>query len=160
MSGICSVGALNALAAARAAGVKVTLDGGRLLLEAPDLPDDVVALLKANKPELLRILAGREAAKAALNATPPPDCMEERWADALRGLHRFVVEGWADRATLFGWSAVELYRVPPVWSRVDLTGAALMIGERKVVAVTEASIAIETRPGSRLKFRRIGREHV
>ena len=60
------IGALNALAAARAAGVMVTLDGGRLLLEAPDLPDDVVALLKANKPELLRILAGREAAKAAL----------------------------------------------------------------------------------------------
>jgi hypothetical protein len=28
------------------------------------------------------------------------------------------------------------------------------------VAVTEASIVIETRSGSRLKFRRLGREHL
>jgi hypothetical protein len=33
-----------------------------------------------------------------------------------------------------------------------------MIGDRRVVAVTEASIVVETRSGSRLKFRRIVRE--
>ena len=138
----------------------MTLDGDRLLLEASDLPDDVVAMLQANKPHLLRILMGREAAKAALNAKPPPDCTEDRWTEALRGLHCFVTDGWADQAALFGWTIAELYRVPPVWSRVDLTGSALMIGEGQVVAVTEASIAIKTRPGSQLKFRRIGREHL
>jgi hypothetical protein len=35
-----------------------------------------------------------------------------------------------------------------------------MIGDRRVVAITEASIAIERLSGSRLKFRRIGREHL
>ena len=38
--------------------------------------------------------------------------------------------------------------MPPVWARVDLTGAALLIADRRVVAVTEASIAIETLSGS------------
>jgi hypothetical protein len=47
-----------------------------------------------------------------------------------------------------------------LWSRVDLTGAALLVGERRIVALTEASIVIETLSGSRLKFRRIGREHL
>jgi hypothetical protein len=50
--------------------------------------------------------------------------------------------------------------VPHVWARVDLTGAALMIGDRRVVAVTKSSIVIETLSGSQLKFRRIGREHL
>ena len=76
------------------------------------------------------------------------------------GLQRFVRDGWGDQAALLGWTVDELYRVPPVWGRVDLTGAALLIGDRRVVAVTEASIAIETLSGSRLKFRRIGREHL
>jgi hypothetical protein len=61
---------------------------------------------------------------------------------------------------LLGWTKDELYRVPPQWSRVDLCGAALLIGDRRVVAGTEASIVIEARSGSRLKFRRLGREHL
>jgi hypothetical protein len=39
-------------------------------------------------------------------------------------------------------------------------GAALLIGDRRAIAVTETSIAIETLSGSQLKFRRIGREHL
>jgi hypothetical protein len=76
------------------------------------------------------------------------------------GLQRFLGEGWAEQAAQLGWTIEELYRVPLVWSRVDLTGAALMIGDRRVVAVTEASIVVETRSGAHLKFRRIGREHI
>jgi hypothetical protein len=156
-----SVPALDALAAAEAAGVKIILNGGALVLEArPKLPSDVVAQLKTVKPELLRLLAGREAAKAMMEANPPPDCSEERWAMALLGLQSFVRQGWGDRAALLDWTKDELYRVPRFWSRVDLTGAALLIGQSRVIAVTEASIVIETQSGSRLKFRRIGREHV
>ena len=160
MNAVHPVGALGPLAAAKAAGIEVSLDGDRLLLEAPDLPDDVVDLLTANKPDLLRILAGREAAKAAFNTTPPPDCSPQRWSAAQYGLRRFVEKGYADQATLLGWSNEELYRVPELWSQIHLTGAALMIDDRKVIAVTKSSIAIETRSGSQLKFRRIGREHL
>jgi hypothetical protein len=53
-----------------------------------------------------------------------------------------------------------LYALPPVWARVDLCGAALLIGDRKVIAVTADSIAIEARSGSTLKFYRIGRGHL
>jgi hypothetical protein len=152
--------ALEALAVAKAAGVKLSLDGDGIILEALKLPDDVVELLTSVKPELLRVLEWREAAKAALRSRPPPDVREDRWAQALRGLHRFVVDGWADKATVLGWSKNELYRVPFLWARVDLCGAALLIGDRRVAAVTEASIAIAARAGSTLKFRRIGREHL
>jgi hypothetical protein len=155
-----SAPALKALAAAKTAGVTITLDGDGLILEADPLPSDIVALLKTVKPDLLCVLAAREAAKAALNAVAPPDCLPQRWVAAQDGLKRFVADGYGDQAALLGWTADELYRVPPLWSRVDLTGAALLVGERRIVALTEASIVIETLSGSRLKFRRIGREHV
>ena len=61
-----SAPALEALAAAKAAGVKITLDGDGLILEANPLPSDIVALLKTVKPDLLRVLAGREAAQRGL----------------------------------------------------------------------------------------------
>jgi hypothetical protein len=155
-----SAHALEALAAAESAGVKVTLDGDGLILEADPLPPDIVARLRTVKADLLRVLTSREAAQAALNAAAPPDCLPQRWVAAQESLRRFVRDGWCDQAALLGWTADELYRVPPLWSRVDLTGAALLVGERRIVALTEASIVIETLSGSRLKFRRIGREHL
>jgi hypothetical protein len=155
-----SAHALEALAAAESAGVKITLDGDGLILEADPLPPDIVALLRTVKPDLLRVLAGREAARAALNAAAPPDCLPQRWVAAQESLRRFVRDGWCDQAALLGWTVDELYRVPPVWARVDLTGAALLVGQSRVIAVTEVSIVIETLSGSRLKVRRIGREHL
>jgi hypothetical protein len=152
--------ALDALAAASASGVAVTLDGDGLILEATKLPPDVVALLKSVKPDLLRVLTAREAAGAALTGKPPDDCPESHWKPARRGLERFIAEGWGDQAALLGWTVEELYRLPPLWSRIDLTGAAWLVGFRRVTAVTADNIAIESRSGARLKLRRIGREHL
>ena len=56
---------------------------------------------------------------------------ESAWALALQGLKGFIFSGWGDQARLLGWTAAELYRVPPVWARVDLCGAALLIGDRR-----------------------------
>jgi hypothetical protein len=166
------VSAIEALAAAKTAGVLLTLDGDGIVLETkkPPLPADVVAMLKAAKPDLLRILEWREAAMAALEAKEPEGCgtgppgaygiRRPRWDVATGGLRRFLAQGWADQACLMGWTKEELYRVPALWSQISLTGAALLIGEAKVIAVTEDNIVIETQAGSRLKFRRIGREHV
>jgi hypothetical protein len=164
--------ALAALAAAKAAGVKMTLDGDGIVLETktPPLPEDIVDLLKAVKPDLMRILECREAARVALTSAPPGGDIGfvhgdygirvNRWQIVIDGLRRFVSEGWADQAALLGWTKEELYRVPQLWSQIWLTGAALMIGDRKVIAVTADNIVIETSAGSTLKFRRIGREHV
>jgi hypothetical protein len=154
--------AVNALELARSYGVRFLRrpDDGIRYQAAAAPPPDVVAVLAAAKPAFLRVLAGREAAKIAANAEPPPDCLPRRWTEAQDGLQRFVADGWGDQASLLGWSPEELYRVPPVWARVDLTGAALLIAGRRVVCVTESAIAIETPSGSRLKFRRIEREHL
>jgi hypothetical protein len=123
-------------------------------------PAAVVDLLGANESALLTILSAREAAIPALSGAPPDDCSDTRWAAAMHGLRRFVDGGWSDKAALLGWTAVELYRLPPLWSRIDLTGAALLIGDRRVIAVTEDSIVIETPSGASLKFPRLGREHL
>jgi hypothetical protein len=108
----------------------------------------------------MRVLEYRETARAAFEAKTPPGVRAESWAKALRGLHAFVWNGWGDSAALMGWPREELYRVPPVWARIDLCGAALLIGDRKVIAVTADSIAIEARSGSTLKFYRISRRHL
>jgi hypothetical protein len=85
----------------------------------------------------------------AANTLPMPDL----WAESVLGLMRFVVGGWAAKAEQAGWTDEELYRMPPLIARVDLTGAALLIGgDHRVVDVTEHSIVIETQSGSRLRF--------
>ena len=61
----------------------------------------------------------------------------------MRGLERFLAGGWGDKAALIGWTSEDLYRVPPLWSRIDLTGAALLVGYRRVTAVTADNIVIE-----------------
>jgi hypothetical protein len=155
------VSALEALNTASTAGVRVKLQGGRIMIGyRQEPPEAVVDLLRANESALLMILTAREAAMDALGAKPPSGCSDARWAEAMRGLKRFVDAGWSDKASLLGWTAVELYRVPLLWSRIDLAGTALLIGDRKVIAVTEHSIVIETPSGTPLKFRRVGREHL
>jgi hypothetical protein len=47
-----------------------------------------------------------------------------------------------------------------LWRRIDLCGAALLIGDRRVVEVTADAITIETTTGSQLRFRRKGKEQV
>ena len=80
-----SAPALRALAAANAAGVAVILDGDGLILD-PMPEADLVAELKAVKPDLLRVLSGRVAARAIINtAEPPADCSPQRWVVARRG---------------------------------------------------------------------------
>ena len=153
-SGQIGRGAIDALAAAKAAGIRMTRIGDRISLEGRELPDDVVAELTANKPDLLRILEGREAARAALNAEPPLDCSPQRWAAARLGLQNFVVRNWGDQAILLGWSIQELYNVPELWGQIHLTGAALLLDDRKVVAITAELIATASPRGVVLKFRR------
>ena len=122
---------------------------------------ELVAQLKAVKPDLLRILAGRVAARAIINtAEPPSDCSPQRWEVARRGLRRFMKDGWGDQAALLGWTPEELYAVPVVWGRVDLCGAALLIADRRVVAITEATITTVGVTGSHLKFYRAPRTRV
>jgi FGGY-family pentulose kinase len=40
---------------------------------------------------------------------------------------------------MLDWTPEELYRVPPLWSRIDLTGAALLVGFRRVPTTSLSS---------------------
>ena len=72
----------------------------------------------------------------------------------LKDWSSFLFSGWADEALRLGWPHDELFRVPSLWSRVDLCGAALLIGDREVVNITSTEIRIKTASGSTLAFYR------
>ena len=84
----------------------------------------------------------------------PTGCMPARWRNAVEGRDRLIREGWEAAAGQAGWTEAELDALPQLWSRVDLTGVAWLIGERRVIEVTANAIVIETETASRLKFYR------
>jgi hypothetical protein len=151
---------LETIARAEKAGVVVRLDDGEIVAEADTLPSAIIAELKAIRPGLMRLLKARDAAERAMRAERPDDCWTHRWSEAQRGLVGFIHAGWGDRAALLGWTAEELYRLPPLWSQIHLTGCAWLVGDKKVLVATADHIVIEASQGSRLKFRRLGREHL
>jgi hypothetical protein len=151
---------LETIARAEKAGVIVRLDDGEIVAEADTLSSAIIAELKAIRPGLMRLLKARQAAEAALRAERPEDCWLHRWAEARRGLAGFIHDGWGDRAALLGWSPTELFNLPPLWSQIHLTGCAWLVGDKKVLVATANHIVIEASQGSRLKFRRLGREHI
>ena len=96
----------------------------------------------------------RQPRRKGFAATRPPDISDARWQEALRGLQAFVAGGWGEKAEALGWPRDELYRAPPVWSRVDLCGAALLIGDDEVTEVTASEIRIQTASGASQTFYR------
>jgi hypothetical protein len=91
---------------------------------------------------------------AAVEFSPPPDVSAEHWQTAMRGLEAFFAAGHGAEAERLGWPRDELYRVPPVWSRVDLCGVGLLIGDREVTNITATEIRIKTASGATLAFYR------
>jgi hypothetical protein len=82
-----------------------------------------------------------------------PDYVNDaQWNVAMRGLRTFLATGRADDALRLGWTKNELFRVPPLWTRVDLCGVALLIGDREVVEVTPAEVGIKTASGATQRF--------
>ena len=88
----------------------------------------------------------------AVEDSRPPDAPNNQWQTALRGLRAFLAAGHADVAERLGWPPGELYAVPPVWARVDLCGAALLIGDHAVIEVTADAIRVKTASGATQRF--------
>ena len=124
--------AIEALAAARASGVHIRLDGGDLVLEADDgIPADVIDALRRHKAEALAIL--RPHPSPRIRKEPPfgsdkvPERFEAAWQALLAhcppGGKPFVWEAAIhDCAVLFGdfgrlldeyrWAPDDLFAVP------------------------------------------------
>jgi hypothetical protein len=109
-------------------------------------PTGIVALINARKAEVSAFLNPEavqrrfDAEAEVLRAPRPPDVSDGHWEVALRGLRSFIELGYAAEAERLGWPRDELYAVPPLWSRVDLCGCALLIGDREVVNVSSTEI--------------------
>jgi hypothetical protein len=161
--------ALRALRIIDRQGVKVSWVGGKVEFRS-DLapPPKVVALLDRHERDIVRLIRpngdGRSLLDQArerhqpflrsIEGAPPPDVSDADWQAAIDGLWVFLAAGHGDEAERLGWPKDELYAVPPVWSRVDLCGAGLLIGDREVVGITAAEIRIRTASGSTLAFYR------
>ena len=135
-------------------------DGKAVFSAAAEPPADVVALIDARKAEISAFLHPEavqrrlDAEADVLQAPQPPDVRDDHWEAALRGLRSFIELDHADEALRLGWPRDELYAVPKLWSRVDLCGCALLIGDREVVGITSTEIRIRTSSGATLTFYR------
>jgi hypothetical protein len=167
----------EALKLAHSYSVEVRLnaagDGLDLEIES-DPPPALMNILKRIKWDIVEALRQQETeARTArgLNPLPelferyrslletvqdsrPPDVGKADWEAATRGLRAFLASGRADEALRLGWPHDELFQVPPVWARVELCGAALLIGDREVTEITPAEIRIKTPSGATLAFYR------
>lgn len=157
----------EALELARSYGVEVRLnaagDGLDLEVES-DPPQSLMNVLKRTKWDIVAAL--RHLARVpglferyrplleTIEEWRPPDVPNADWETATRGLRAFLAAGYGAEAERLGWPPDELYAVPPLWSRVDLCGAGLLIADREVVQITPDAIRIRTASDSTLAFYR------
>jgi hypothetical protein len=151
------------------AGFAARFDGGGLVIA--DLRYEPGYALRVPPPALIRLVfdnAERLGAWLEADGAAPLRAVDSIELKARHGCERFIIEGWAAKALELSWTADELFRTPPVWSRADLTGVAYLVGDKHIVSVDENSITIETvlPPGTefteqfelvQLKLRRAGR---
>jgi hypothetical protein len=143
-------------------GVSATWDGTAVMIAPPDSTADgaleeLEAVLRPDADGcsyLQRARARHAPFLREVNDAKPADATNRQWRDAIEGLESFLLSGWGDEALRLGWPKNELYAVPPVWARVDLCGAGLLIGDREVTGVTSSSIQIKTASGATQSFYR------
>jgi hypothetical protein len=87
----------------------------------------------------------------------------DRWRQAVRGAKRFLAK-WSSQAESLGWTSADLFglHTPPErphpsyrrLSRYDCTGLIWLLEGRPVVALTEATAAIENPTGAITVYRK------
>jgi hypothetical protein len=100
---------------------------------------------------------------AALEARCPDLIPPDRWQAAVEDGRRFLAR-WGEQAEALGWTARDLFALhkPPEkphpsysrLSRYDETGLMWLLQGREVVALTEATAAIQTPTGATTIYRR------
>jgi hypothetical protein len=178
--------ATEALKAARAAGLRLDLDGGDIVVEAPSPPPRAVLdLLVRYKATIIkdRLLirdeemllqeraaiiehdggAPREWAEALARldpAAPPGDVPPKRWVQFIDDCGHFIDNGWDQRAAELGWTPFDLFgcdRYKP-FARVGRCGLLWLLDGRHLRILTTDTAVINTPKGSSLTFYRRPRE--
>jgi hypothetical protein len=166
------------LTEAKAAGIHVKLDGGRLLMKADRKPpDELIAALKLHRDEIrawleaekLRDATDERAAiiehdggaprswaeaLARLDPTRPPgDVPAIRWLRFVDDCGSFL-DHCAAKADALKWTPLQLFaadRVKP-FARISRSGLLWIINGRKLAALTAGAASIITPSGGRLTF--------
>lgn len=160
--------AIEVLAAARAAGVRVVIDGDGLKMKAAAKPPDaVIEAIRRHKPEILELLRSNPYGEvvAKLRSKCPARIDPDRWEQAIRDADSFLSQ-WGAQALALGWTADELFELhtPPKQprpnysrlSRYDETGLIWLLRGRLVVVLTETTAAIQTDTGN-LIYRKLNK---
>jgi hypothetical protein len=103
---------------------------------------------------------------SALEARCPDFVPVDRWQSAVEDGRRFLAR-WGDQAEALGWTSRDLFglhRSPPDphpsysrLSRYDETGLVWLLQGREVVALTEATAAIQSPTGAVTVYRRFNK---
>jgi hypothetical protein len=100
---------------------------------------------------------------SALEACCPDHVPVERWEQAVEAAKRFLAK-WGTQAEALGWKSADLFGLAPLperphpsyrrLSRYDCTGLIWLLQGRPVVALTEATAAIENPTGNITVYRK------
>jgi hypothetical protein len=160
---------LEIIARAAVSGVRLSVNelNGRLHAEGRgSTPKPLMDRVSAMRDQLVfeltqgaqaRLELARERHRPLLDNVErrcPSDVSGGQWQTAMDGLWVFLAAGYGDEALRLGWPHDELFAVPPLWSRVDLCGAGLLIGDGEVISITSSRIGIRTPNGSEQGFYR------
>ena len=166
-----AVKAAEALSVARAAGIRVSIDGGDLVLEASaPPPPSVIEQLRASKADLLAALSAPGAiielgagisrewtvgvtrlSTMVCPATVRPDRWQRTVVDAGCFLDR-----WGAEAGALGWTTLNLFGAHPTHpiERLDCAGLVLLLHGDELVALTADAGRMRTRSGALLTYYR------
>ncbi len=117
-------------------GVQITLtDSGKLKVAGP-------------RYAVARVVSDLRPIVEALRSRPCPDgTTPDRFEGLRQGALRFAVE-WVAKAVHLGWTLDELFATAEPFVRVDLQGAAWIIGDATVTGVSAAAITLRTASGA------------
>ena len=127
-------------------------------------PPEVVEALRANKAEILAVLADQQQSapddwydghRRLLAMPAPGDISPDEWRIFIRSCGAFLSSPWAERAASLGWGAFDLFGCDPKapLARVDRMGLLWLLRDNSIVALTDETAITKTPSGSRLTFR-------
>lgn len=164
------------IAAARAEGLTIGVEGNNLVIETDrDPPAALLAKLREDKAELIAVLSGddpeeraaiiEEGARvprawaegyAALCAMPPPvGVWPERCQRIIDATGAFL-DRWAGEAIRCGWTDLTVFGCDPgrTAARFDAMGLVLLLDRCEVAAIDQDGADLVTVTGARQRFRR------
>jgi hypothetical protein len=156
--------AIEVLAAARTAGVRVVIDGDGLKMKAAAKPPDaVIEEIRRHKPAILELLRSNPHGAAIEKLRSKCPAYVEMLA--IQDADSFLAQ-WGTQACLLGWAAKELFGLSPVpekpkpsylrLSRYDQTGLIWLLRGRPVIALTETTATIQIETGN-LIYRKLNK---